>query len=597
MGLHVLLSPLSMQGEEQGMPAEEDEGTMSDGAIPGTGTDSVQTSEVHSTTTVSGVTAESPQVHSEVPSDMVHSSDVVHSRTIISPSDDTQHEASTTAEESLPTPTPTHQPRETANPLQDLHPHSEMVTDELTESSLPSGPVVGGGGPVVGGGGAVVGGGGPVVGGGGPVVGGGGPVVGGGVVAGGGGVVVDGAPVIDGGAVVDDIVGGVGVVNDGGAVADSGGVVVDSGGAVADSGGAVVAGGSAVVDDGAVVDNGGTLNNNSGDVLESDSATVDGNGGTLVHVGSAIDDGGNGVSGTVVDDPELDEEDKGTLSSLHDITEPPGVRGSQDDVGANQLVDSDTQEERDPERRGNDIAAASLPPDDPHQVAGHKGRREGGDVVNGAGREEEEEGRETVEDMNEVDNHSELLLSQEGPESAKDVQNGPQNGVESGSRVPNEKPPSGRSLDGEESAGGEGGEGGEGGGGGGGGSGGGDGEGDMAQLNSGQAESMAGGGEGHTAGVTGEEAGSSVGPEDMGERAAESSRMTPDLNVTDSMQPPEAGGSHDAVTEGLTNGNGAGMLSGQQKEKSVFLRLSNRIRDLEENMSLFSSYLDEISTG
>ena len=46
------------------------------------------------------------------------------------------------------------------------------------------------------------------------------------------------------------------------------------------------------------------------------------------------------------------------------------------------------------------------------------------------------------------------------------------------------------------------------------------------------------------------------------------------------------------------NGNGAVVLSGQQqKEKSVFLRLSNRIRDLEENMSLFSSYLDQISTG
>ena len=49
--------------------------------------------------------------------------------------------------------------------------------------------------------------------------------------------------------------------------------------------------------------------------------------------------------------------------------------------------------------------------------------------------------------------------------------------------------------------------------------------------------------------------------------------------------------------ETLTNGNGAVGLPGQPKEKSVFLRLSNRIRDLEENMSLFSSYLDQISTG
>ena len=62
-------------------------------------------------------------------------------------------------------------------------------------------------------------------------------------------------------------------------------------------------------------------------------------------------------------------------------------------------------------------------------------------------------------------------------------------------------------------------------------------------------------------------------------------------NSTEEPHPP------DSQDEGLTNGNGAGVLSGQQKEKSVFLRLSNRIRDLEENMSLFSSYLDEISTG
>ena len=50
----------------------------------------------------------------------------------------------------------------------------------------------------------------------------------------------------------------------------------------------------------------------------------------------------------------------------------------------------------------------------------------------------------------------------------------------------------------------------------------------------------------------------------------------------------------------VANGNGLNLSSGlgsqQPKEKSVFVRLSNRIRDLEENMTLFSSYLDQIST-
>ena len=46
-------------------------------------------------------------------------------------------------------------------------------------------------------------------------------------------------------------------------------------------------------------------------------------------------------------------------------------------------------------------------------------------------------------------------------------------------------------------------------------------------------------------------------------------------------------------------GNGlgvAGVGPAHSKEKSVFIRLGNRIKDLEENMSLFSSYLEEISS-
>ena len=46
----------------------------------------------------------------------------------------------------------------------------------------------------------------------------------------------------------------------------------------------------------------------------------------------------------------------------------------------------------------------------------------------------------------------------------------------------------------------------------------------------------------------------------------------------------------------VTNGNGVHTTQPREKEKSVFLRLSNQIRELEMNMTLFSSYLDQIST-
>lgn len=40
-----------------------------------------------------------------------------------------------------------------------------------------------------------------------------------------------------------------------------------------------------------------------------------------------------------------------------------------------------------------------------------------------------------------------------------------------------------------------------------------------------------------------------------------------------------------------------GQAAPRDKEKSVFLRLSNQIKELEMNMTLFSSYLDQISSG
>jgi hypothetical protein len=59
---------------------------------------------------------------------------------------------------------------------------------------------------------------------------------------------------------------------------------------------------------------------------------------------------------------------------------------------------------------------------------------------------------------------------------------------------------------------------------------------------------------------------------------------------------------------GNGNGNQSGNYSdlngylamggvGKNQEKSVLIRLSNRVRDLEDNISLFSSYLDQLSTG
>ena len=50
--------------------------------------------------------------------------------------------------------------------------------------------------------------------------------------------------------------------------------------------------------------------------------------------------------------------------------------------------------------------------------------------------------------------------------------------------------------------------------------------------------------------------------------------------------------------QNLPQGAGSGGQGGtvKDREKSVFLRLSNQIQELEANMSLLSSYLDQIST-
>ena len=66
-----------------------------------------------------------------------------------------------------------------------------------------------------------------------------------------------------------------------------------------------------------------------------------------------------------------------------------------------------------------------------------------------------------------------------------------------------------------------------------------------------------------------------------------------------SVKPPKssdtgAGGLNGAGSIGATGGGGGGILSSHQKE-SVFMRLNNRIKSLEVNMSLSSRYLEELS--
>ena len=68
--------------------------------------------------------------------------------------------------------------------------------------------------------------------------------------------------------------------------------------------------------------------------------------------------------------------------------------------------------------------------------------------------------------------------------------------------------------------------------------------------------------------------------------------------------PPLSGGNGNGGGVGVGGHSGSGVggaggqvtSSGRDREKSVFLRLSNQIQELEMNMSLFSSYLDQIST-
>ena len=69
--------------------------------------------------------------------------------------------------------------------------------------------------------------------------------------------------------------------------------------------------------------------------------------------------------------------------------------------------------------------------------------------------------------------------------------------------------------------------------------------------------------------------------------------------LNDSLHRPSAGLEPANVSLTLHNascGGTNGACLPQPREKSVFVRLSNRIRDLEVNMSLFSSYLDQLSS-
>lgn len=67
-------------------------------------------------------------------------------------------------------------------------------------------------------------------------------------------------------------------------------------------------------------------------------------------------------------------------------------------------------------------------------------------------------------------------------------------------------------------------------------------------------------------------------------------------NATNTRNVTNTGFNVSNTTDPVDEGNSVNFSSGSHREKSVFLRLSNRINNLEMNMSLFGSYLDQISS-
>ena len=74
---------------------------------------------------------------------------------------------------------------------------------------------------------------------------------------------------------------------------------------------------------------------------------------------------------------------------------------------------------------------------------------------------------------------------------------------------------------------------------------------------------------------------------------------SPNGNGNEKRQVNEGNGGQDiqmALNASSNVSNESQFPSVKNQEKSVLIRLSNRVRDLEDNMTLFSSYLDQLST-
>ena len=396
-------------------------------------------------------------------------------------------------------------------------------------------------------------------------------------------IVESGSPMVDSGSPMVDS--GSPMVDSGSPMVDSGSPMVDSGSPVIDSGGPVVDSGGPVVDSGTpMVDSGGPVVDSGTPMVDSGTPMVD-SGGPVVDSGGPVVD----YSGTVVDDPELEEEmERSVPNGSHYNTEyhlHSGVEGEQ--LGGHQDGAAD-EEDKEPS-----LAPAPTADDDQsdlrEQIESELVGTAGSEEVDVEGRGADQEGshddQHSPEDTNHVlkthqdriveDDVTELLpTADSGGDIGENGDIGDDKMVESERTLEVEK--TGREVEEDDRV-------------------------PADVVND----------RGYPTNENTDLVMEGNSP-DCEQQALENGRSHDVHNIDNEGSHDSDGGSHDPHSEGsdkdsenmtsfssdgMTNGSGAGMLTGQQKEKSVFLRLSNRIRDLEENMSLFSSYLDQISTG
>ena len=403
-------------------------------------------------------------------------------------------------------------------------------------------------------------------------------------------IVDSGSPMVDSGSPMVDS--GSPVIDSGTPMVDSGGPVVDCGTPMVDSGGPVVDCGTPMVDSGGpVVDSGTPMVDSGGPVVDSGGPVVDSGGPVVDSGGPVVDSGGPVVdySGTVVDDPELEEEmERSVPNGSHYNTEyhlHSGVEGEQ--LGGHQDGAAD-EEDKEPS-----LAPAPTADDDQSglreqiesELVGTAGSEEVDAEGPGAHQEGSHDDQHSPEDTNHVPKtHQDRIVEEDVTELLPTADSDGDNGdigdigddkmVESESTLEVEK--TGRDVE-----------------------------------EDGRVPADVVNDRGYPTNENTDLVMEGNSP-DCEQQELENGRSHDVHNLDNGGSHDSDGGSHDPHSEGsdkdsenmtsfssdgMTNGGGASMLAGQQKEKSVFLRLSNRIRDLEENMSLFSSYLDQISTG